>query len=83
MICTKISPEFEVGDQRSKVKVTSDKKNEKCGVISVAVDPHGRELCRPPVLRRLENQRMLSSLQLCTAVIAISSTVSKFQKASG
>ena len=24
--------------------------------------PHGRELCRPPILRRRENQRMLSSL---------------------
>ena len=26
--CTKVSPEFEFGDQRSTVKVTGDKKNE-------------------------------------------------------
>jgi len=31
--CTKISPEWECQSQRSKVKVTVDKKNEKCGIL--------------------------------------------------
>jgi len=35
--CTKISPEFEFGNQRSKVKVTTDKKTKKCGIFSGAV----------------------------------------------
>ena len=52
--CTKISPEFECQGQRSKAKIAGDKKNEK-----VRTHPLGRG--PPPVLRRWENQRMLSS----------------------
>ena len=33
MNCTKIAPEFEFGDQMSKVKVTKDKKTKKCGIF--------------------------------------------------
>jgi len=57
--CTKISPEFEFGDQRSKVKVTRDKKRKSAAFLGER--SYGHELCRPPVLRRWENQLMLSS----------------------
>ena len=33
MRCTKILPEFESQSQRSKVKVTGDKKTKKCGIL--------------------------------------------------
>jgi len=71
--CTKISPEFECQGQRSKVKAAEDKKNEKvrhfvwesssgarfsCGSFSGAV--------LGALLRRWENQRMLSSSYLCS-----------------
>jgi len=39
--CTKISPEFECQDQRSKVKVTGDKKTKKCGIF-FGSRPRGR-----------------------------------------
>jgi len=62
--CTKISSEFEFGGQRSKVKVTRDHKKKQKSAAFLGSCPHGRELCRPPVLRRWENQRMLSSYLL-------------------
>jgi len=31
--CTEISPEFECQGQRSKLKVTGDKKTKKCGIL--------------------------------------------------
>ena len=78
---TKISPEFECQGQRSKVKVTRDKKMplalltppgayEWYALAANNVQQHRRAHfvavrsvfgCRPPVLRRWENQRMLSS----------------------
>ena len=60
MHCTKISPEFEFGGQRSKINVTRDKRKSAAFFES---GPRGRDLCRPPVLRRWENQRMLSSIK--------------------
>ena len=68
MRCTEISPGFECQGQRSKVKVTEDKKTKKCGILFGS-----RPLGRGPrakffpgavigaLLRRCENQRMLSS----------------------
>jgi len=72
---TKISPEFECQGQRSKVKVTGDKKTKKCGILFGS-----RILWRSPraafffgsgplgrcPLRRWENQRMLSSFRTKT-----------------
>jgi len=76
--CTKISPEFASQDQRSKVKVTGDKKRKSAALCSGVVfwgavlmwhffasGPRGRGsrgLACVPVLRRWENQRILSSL---------------------
>jgi len=62
-IVRKYHPSSNLGGHRSKVKVTRDKKNEK---VRHFFDrgPRGRELCRPPVLLRWENQRMLSSCHL-------------------
>ena len=52
MRCTKISSEFECQDQRSKVKVTGDKKNElECGPmpnLMVALPNIGGALCSTP-----------------------------------
>jgi len=71
--CTKISHEFECHGQRSKVKVTGDKKNEKVWHFVQESSSGARSLCSilfgsgprgcgpPPVLRRCENLRMLSS----------------------
>ena len=76
--CTKISPEFACQDQRSKVKATGDKKRKSAALCSGVVfwgavlmwhffasGPRGRGsrgLACVPVLRRWENQRILSSL---------------------
>ena len=57
MHCTQISPEFEFG---VKGQGHQGQKNEKVRHF-FGSEPRGRELCRPPVLRRWENQRMLSN----------------------
>ena len=78
MHCTKISPEFECHGQRSKVKVTRDKKQRKtaesspltmhsraCAVGRTQQAATDDTIAWPPGgdgLRRWENQRMLSSI---------------------
>jgi len=58
--CTNISPEFECQGQRSKVKVTGDKRNENVRHFFVS----GPRVHGP--LHRWENQRMLSSAEFCS-----------------
>ena len=64
MHCTKISSEFECQSQRSKVKGQGHRgqKTKKCAIL-FGSRPLGRG--RPSVLRRCENQRMLS---ICNCV---------------
>jgi len=66
--CTKISPVFDCHGQRSKVKVIGDKKTKKCGILfgsrTLGRGPRAaffREPSSGALLRRWENQRMLSN----------------------
>jgi len=62
MHCTKIcSPEFEGQGQRSKVKITEDKKRKSAALCSRVVLALGR--ISPSVLCRWENQHMLYSFK--------------------